>query len=68
MSLLLKMSILPATHKWANKEAEAYTNSHLSSTLSSFPCSYTFFQMVPFHFKSPFVHFVVNIFSSLIGC
>lgn len=41
---------------------------HLSCTLSSFLFSYTFFQIVPFQFKRSFVHFVVNIFSFLIGC
>lgn len=51
-----------------NKGTEAYANLYLSCTLSNFLCSYTFFQIVPFHFKSSFVHFVVNIFSFLIGC
>lgn len=51
-----------------NKGTEACATLYLSCTLSSFLCSYTFFQIVPFHFKSSFVHFVVNIFSFLIGC
>jgi len=50
-----------------NKGTEAHANSYLSFTLFSFLCSYIFFQIVPFHFKSSFVHFVVNIFV-LIGC